>query len=77
MNKNVWLGVQIVSAVLMVVCAQAAIRQLFHHGSSQIWGLLDWVPGGWTGQVVALVLISAVGAVLSGLAHSRTKTVGE
>ncbi|WP_405167487.1 hypothetical protein OG203_21910 [Nocardia sp. NBC_01499] len=73
MGKNVWVGLQIVGMVLTVASAQAVIRLLIDHRKSQVWGLLDWVPGGWGGQLAVLVVIAAGGAVLADRANNKVK----
>ncbi|GAA5098650.1 hypothetical protein [Nocardia iowensis] len=77
MGKNVWVGLQVVGIVLLVASAQAVIRLLIDHRKSQVWGLLDWVPGGWTGQLAVLIGIAAVGAVLADRANNKAKAFGE
>ncbi|MBF6329497.1 hypothetical protein [Nocardia transvalensis] len=73
MGKGTYTGMQIAGMVVMIVCAQAAIRNLFDHHKSPLWGALNWVPGGWGGQVAVLVLVAALGAILAGWAHDKTK----
>ncbi|WP_275295235.1 hypothetical protein [Amycolatopsis sp. La24] len=73
MSKGGYSAVQIVGMVLTVVSAQAAIRSFFDHDARQLWGVLDWVPGGWGGQLAALVVLTLAGVVLAGWAHDRTK----
>lgn len=73
MNKGGYVALQIVGMVLLVFSAQAGIRSLFNHDASQLWGLLDWVPGDWSGRLVALVLLAAAGAVLAGWANDRSE----
>ncbi|MFI9406167.1 hypothetical protein [Nocardia sp. NPDC052316] len=73
MGKNAWVGLQIVGIVVMVASAQAVIRLLIDHSKSQVWGLLDWVPGGWGGQLTVLVVLAAAGALLAGRANHKVK----
>ncbi|MFI6042978.1 hypothetical protein ACIA8C_15160 [Nocardia sp. NPDC051321] len=73
MAKNVWVGLQIVGMVLVVASAQAVIRLLIDHSKSQVWGLLDWVPGGWGGQIVMLVVLAAAGAILADRSNNKVK----
>lgn len=75
--KGGYLALQILGMVMVVVTAQAAIRSLFNHTATQLWGVFDWVPGGWAGRLVALVLVAAVGVVLAGWAHDRAKRTQE
>ncbi|MEU7138972.1 hypothetical protein ABZ942_05945 [Nocardia sp. NPDC046473] len=73
MGKNVWVGLQIVGMVLLVASAQAVIRLVIDHRKSQVWGLLDWVPGGWGGQLVVLVVLATGGGILAERANNRVK----
>ncbi|WP_069167661.1 hypothetical protein [Nocardia altamirensis] len=75
MDKNVWVGLQIVGMVVTVVSAQAVIRLLIDHRKSQLWGLFDWVPGGWTGQLVAFAVTTVLGIVLAGRATDKAKAL--
>ncbi|WP_037365672.1 hypothetical protein [Amycolatopsis orientalis] len=71
MSKGGYSAVQIAGMVLTVVSAQAAIRSFFDHDARQLWGVFDWVPGGWGGQLVALLVLAVVGMALTGWAHAR------
>lgn len=73
--KNVWIGLRIVGMVVLIASAQAAIRLLVDHRKSQLWGLFDWVPGGWGGELAALLVLAAAGAVLVGRAQGRAKVL--
>lgn len=73
MGKNAWIGLQIVGMVVMVASAQAVLRLLIDHRKSQVWGLLDWVPGGWGGQLAVLLLLAAAGGVLAERSNNRVK----
>ncbi|MFC9255355.1 hypothetical protein ACFWMR_33580 [Amycolatopsis thailandensis] len=75
MGKGGWLGTQIVGMVAVAVFAQAAIRSLFDHSATQLWGAFDWVPGEWGGRLIVFLLLAAVGVVLAGWAHDRGKQV--
>ncbi|MCM6778075.1 hypothetical protein NDR87_31800 [Nocardia sp. CDC159] len=44
----------------MTVDAEAGVRQLVDHHGPRLWGLLDWVPGGWLGHVLVLLAIALV-----------------
>ncbi|WP_280428778.1 hypothetical protein, partial [Nocardia brasiliensis] len=61
MGKNAWIGVQVVGMVVLVASAQAVIRLLIDHRKSQLWGLFDWVPGGWLGELAGLVVLAGGG----------------
>ncbi|WP_406637817.1 hypothetical protein [Amycolatopsis sp. WGS_07] len=76
MSKGGYSAVQIAGMVITVVCAQAAIRSFFDHDARQLWGAFDWVPGGWGGQLVALLILTLAGMLLAGWAHDRAKAKG-
>ncbi|WP_409462762.1 hypothetical protein [Amycolatopsis sp. GA6-003] len=76
MSKGGYSAVQIVGMVITVVCAQAAIRSFFDHEARQLWGAFAWVPGGWGGQLVALLVLVFVGMAITSWAHDRAKTKG-
>ncbi|RDI44502.1 hypothetical protein [Nocardia mexicana] len=73
MNKGSYVGLQVAGMVVTVVFAQAALRQLFDHEKSQLWGVFDWIPGGWSVRFVALLLVTAVGVLLAGWANDKVK----
>ncbi|WP_235211090.1 hypothetical protein [Nocardia brasiliensis] len=75
MGKNAWIGVQVVGMVVLVASAQAVIRLLIDHRKSQLWGLFDWVPGGWLGELAGLVVLATLGAVLAGRANDKVKVL--
>ncbi|MGW4842281.1 hypothetical protein [Nocardia brasiliensis] len=75
MGKNAWIGVQVVGMVVLVASAQAVIRLLIDHRKSQLWGLFDWMPGGWLGELAGLVVLAALGAVLAGRANDKVKVL--
>ncbi|WP_031465124.1 hypothetical protein [Sciscionella sediminilitoris] len=73
MSKTGYTTLQILGMVVTIVFAQAAIRSLFDHSARQLWGAVDWVPGGWGGRLAALLVVTLVGVVLAGWAHDRAK----
>ncbi|MEU8413069.1 hypothetical protein AB0C24_09785 [Amycolatopsis japonica] len=75
MTKGGYLGLQIFGMVAVAVFAQAAIRSLFDHSATQLWGAFDWVPGEWGGRLIVFLLLAATGTVLAGWAHDRAKRV--
>ncbi|MFK0245413.1 hypothetical protein ACIQUM_11990 [Amycolatopsis azurea] len=75
MGKGGYLGVQIFGMVAVAVFGQAAIRSLFDHSATQLWGAFDWVPGAWGGRLIVFLLLAAAGVVLAGWAHDRAKQV--
>ncbi|MGW7537519.1 hypothetical protein [Amycolatopsis sp. NPDC054798] len=74
MSKGGYGAVQAVGMVVTIVCAQAIIRSFFDHETHQLWGAFTWVPGGWTGQLISLLVLTVAGLTLAGWAHDRTKT---
>lgn len=75
MGKNGWYGIQIIGMIVLIIAAQAAIRQLINHDQTQLWGIFNWVPGGWGGQVLAFAIIVVIGVLLAGFAN--TKATGD
>ncbi|RDI62875.1 hypothetical protein [Nocardia pseudobrasiliensis] len=51
----------------MTVEVQAGVRRLFDRHGSQLWGVLDWVPGGWAGQLVTLLVIAVIAGLVAWL----------
>ncbi|WP_414938758.1 hypothetical protein [Amycolatopsis sp. cmx-11-51] len=75
MSKGGCLGLRILGMVAVAVFAQAAIRSLFDHSATQLWGAFDWVPGECGGRLIVFLLLAAAGTVLAGWAHDRGKRV--
>ncbi|WP_280262563.1 hypothetical protein [Nocardia wallacei] len=73
MSKGTYVGLQVAGMILMVFFAQAALRQLFDHEKSQLWGMFDWLPGGWSVRFIAMLLLTAVGVLLAGWADDKAK----
>jgi hypothetical protein len=73
MHKRRYVAAQITGAAVMVFGTQAVIRLLFNHHRSPIWGVLDWLPGGWGGQAAAFAALVALGVLLAGWADDRIK----
>jgi len=73
MGKGGYAAVQTVGMVVTIVCAQAAIRSFFDQGAHQLWGAFSWVPGGWGGQLAALLVLGFAGMVLAGWAFDQAK----
>ena len=71
MSKSVFTMLQILGMVATVAFGQAVIRSLFDHDARQLWGIVDWVPGGWGGRLAALVVLTAAAVVLAGWAHNH------
>ncbi|MEU8634088.1 hypothetical protein AB0C38_18080 [Amycolatopsis sp. NPDC048633] len=66
-------ALQILGAVLTVLGAQGAIRLLIDHANV---GLLGWLGAGFTGTLIAYLVVTALGIVLTGWAHDRAKALG-
>ena len=73
MSKPVFTALQVLGMVLTAVFGQAAIRSLFNHDTTQLWGIVDWVPGGWGGRLAALVVLTAASVVFAGWAHDNRR----
>ncbi|MFI0711141.1 hypothetical protein ACH4SK_10880 [Streptomyces inhibens] len=57
----------------MVVFVQGAIRLLFDHDNT---GLFGWLGGDFTVTLAAHLALVAMGVVLTGWSHSRAKALG-
>ncbi|KZB88645.1 hypothetical protein [Amycolatopsis regifaucium] len=75
MAKGGYPGLRVLGMVVIAVFAQAAIRGLFDHSATQLWGAFDWVPGEWGGRLIVFSLLTAAGVVLAGWAHERGEQV--
>ncbi len=51
----------------MTVEVQAGVRRLFDRHGSQLWGVLDAVPGGGAGQMVTLLVIAVIAGLVAWL----------
>lgn len=71
MSKSVFTMLQILGMAATVVFGQAVIRSLIDHDARQLWGIVDWVPGGWGGRLAALVVLTAASVVFAGWAHTH------
>ncbi|MEV5162765.1 MULTISPECIES: hypothetical protein [unclassified Streptomyces] len=63
--------------VITALAAQGMIRALLNQDSEPLWGILDRVPGGLTGQMIHLGLITLVATVSGGWAHTRREPIIE
>lgn len=78
MRKGGYTALEAVGMVITALAAQGMIRALLNQGSSEpLWGILDRVPGGLTGQMVFLGLIALVATVSGGWAHTRKEPTTE
>ncbi|MBR8641861.1 hypothetical protein KEF29_27390 [Streptomyces tuirus] len=64
---------QVLGMVLLVVCAQALVRLLVDDGER---GLLGGLPGGFLPLLLVYAVLTVVGVLLTGWAHSRAKALG-
>ncbi|MFH8484970.1 hypothetical protein [Streptomyces longisporoflavus] len=71
MRKAGFAALEAVGMTFTALSAQAVIRGLLDHDTELLWGLVDRVPGGRTGQMVLLGFIALVAAVSGGWAHTR------
>ncbi|WP_033288769.1 hypothetical protein [Amycolatopsis jejuensis] len=76
MSKGAYGAVQAAGMVITIVSAQAVIRSFFDRDDAQLWGIFGWVPGGWAGQLVVLLVLALAGMGLAGWAFDRAKTKG-
>lgn len=61
---------QVLGLALLVLAAQAAIRQLVDHADA---GLLGWLPGGFAASMTVYVLAAVIGAVIARQAHDADR----
>ncbi len=71
MNKYV--AIQILGFVLLVLGAQGAIRLLVDHSDG---GLVAWVPGGFTGWLIADLAAVGIGIALTWWGQARARAHG-
>ncbi|WP_262702212.1 MULTISPECIES: hypothetical protein [Streptomyces] len=71
LRKGGYVALEAVGMVITVLAAQAMIRALLNRDSEALWGVLNGVPGGLTGQLILLGLIALVAMVSGGWAHTH------
>ncbi|GAA2821741.1 hypothetical protein GCM10010522_44230 [Kribbella solani] len=54
--------------VVVAIGGQGAIRLLIDHDNR---GLVDWMPGGFTGALLADLALVLIGLILGGIAGAR------
>ncbi|MGW6056728.1 hypothetical protein [Streptomyces sp. NPDC055189] len=59
---------------ITALAAQAVIRGLLRQDTELLWGMVGWVPGGRTNQLVLLGCLALVAAVCGGWAHTRRES---
>lgn len=64
---------QILGMVVMAVFGQGLVRLLLDDDNR---GLLGWLPGGLVPALLAYAVLTVVGVLLTGWAHSRAKDLG-
>ncbi|AGP56681.1 hypothetical protein M271_25990 [Streptomyces rapamycinicus NRRL 5491] len=77
MRKGGYVALEAVGMVITVLAAQAMIRALLNPDSEPLWGILNGVPGGLTGQMIVLGFIALVAMVSGGWAHTRKEPTAE
>ncbi|GAA1675447.1 hypothetical protein [Streptomyces yatensis] len=73
MRKGGYAALEAVGLVITALAAQTVIRGLLDRDSEVLWGILDWVPGGFTGRLILLGCIALLGTVAGGWAHTRQR----
>ncbi|AEM86852.1 hypothetical protein [Streptomyces violaceusniger] len=72
MRRGGYVALEAAGLVITALAAQTVIRGVLDR-SEVLWGILNWVPGGLTGQLIALGCIALVGMVAGGWAHTRQR----
>jgi hypothetical protein len=73
MRKGGYTALEAAGMVITALSAQAVIRGLLNPDSEPLWGIVNWVPGGFTGQMILLGSIALVAMVSGAWAHTRWK----
>ncbi|MGZ0147393.1 hypothetical protein ACXJJ3_09995 [Kribbella sp. WER1] len=63
-----WTGLLVVGMVVLAIGGQGAIRLLIDHDNR---GLMNWLPGGFTGALVADLALVVIGLALGAVAGAR------
>ncbi|MBP2066195.1 hypothetical protein [Streptomyces iranensis] len=77
MRKGGYVALEAEGVVITVLVTQAMIRALLNPGSEPLWGALDGVAGGLTGQLILLGFIALVAMVSGGWARTRKEPTTE
>ncbi|MFI6276738.1 hypothetical protein [Streptomyces sp. NPDC050988] len=77
LRKGGCTALEAVGMVITALSAQAMIRALLNQGSEPLWGILNGVPGGLTGQMILLGLIAVVATVSGAWAHTHKEPTTE
>ncbi|MEW2401037.1 hypothetical protein [Streptomyces sp. NPDC046862] len=77
MRKGGHVALEATGMVITALAAQAVIRGLLNPDSEPLWGIVTWVPGGLTGQMILLGFIALVAMVLGGWSHTRKEPTTE
>lgn len=77
MRRGGCTALEAVGMVITALAAQGMIRALPNQGSEPLWGALDRVPGGLTGQMICLGLIALAATVSGDWAHTRRQPTTE
>ncbi|HZX08718.1 hypothetical protein [Kribbella sp.] len=65
-----WTGVLVAAMVVLAIGGQGAIRLLIDHDNR---GLMNWVPGGFTGALLADLALVAIGLAAGAVAGARRR----
>ncbi|WP_205660598.1 hypothetical protein [Amycolatopsis antarctica] len=77
MRKGGYQAIEAAGMVVTALSAQAVIRGFFNRDSEPLWGVVNWVAGGVTGQLVLLGVIAIVAMLAGGWAHTRPEPATE
>ncbi len=73
MRSGGYVAVEAVGLVITALAAQTVIRDVLDQDSEVLWGIVNWAPGGRTGQLILLGGVALVAMVVGGWAHTRRK----
>ncbi|MFE2181715.1 hypothetical protein [Streptomyces sp. NPDC059455] len=77
MRKGGYAALEAVGMVITALAAQGVIHGLLNPDTEPLWGIVNGVPGGLTGQMILLGSIALVAMVLGGWAHTRKEPTTE
>lgn len=73
MRRGGYVAVEAIGLVITALAAQTVIRDVLDQDSEVLWGIVNWTPGGRTGQLILLGCVALVAMVLGSWAHTRQR----